>query len=228
MDRHLFDIMWEVYRDVDGKQPIRSFPRIVLRHQRHVAPPLLGVARHSASTCWGMRSTFIPGVSLSQIRVSRGSACSAAASASIRHPVRRSCISTPAACGTGRACLTINWGVFPDGRTVHVPTDGVPLKDYELANADIEKRGSGDDAGSVAKPSFLAAPVQGQVERRGRRSRAWSEKPTPAVMAAPPRPPRRRRCRAPSRSSRLRCRARFGRYADRAALEAKPATAETR
>jgi len=23
MDRHLFDILWEVYRDVDGKKPIQ-------------------------------------------------------------------------------------------------------------------------------------------------------------------------------------------------------------
>ena len=35
--------------------------------------------------------------------------------------------------------------VFPDGRTVHVPSDGVPLKGYELARAEIEKRGNGDD-----------------------------------------------------------------------------------
>jgi hypothetical protein len=32
--------------------------------------------------------------------------------------------------------------VFPDGRTVHVPTDGQPLPGYALALADIEKRGS--------------------------------------------------------------------------------------
>ena len=40
--------------------------------------------------------------------------------------------------------------VFPDGRTVHVPTDGNPLKGYELARADIEKRGHGDDAVQAA------------------------------------------------------------------------------
>jgi hypothetical protein len=46
--------------------------------------------------------------------------------------------------------------VFPDGRTVHVPTDGTPLKGYELAKADIERRGTGDDSGG-SKPNFLAA-----------------------------------------------------------------------
>src|SRR6202042_3975070 len=46
--------------------------------------------------------------------------------------------------------------VFPDGRTVHLPTDGKPLKGYELARADIEKRGDGDDASKVSKPSLFA------------------------------------------------------------------------
>jgi hypothetical protein len=32
--------------------------------------------------------------------------------------------------------------VFPDGRTVHIPSDGKPLRNYALALADIEKRGT--------------------------------------------------------------------------------------
>ncbi|MCO6763634.1 hypothetical protein KQH43_31565, partial [Streptomyces sp. EL5] len=46
--------------------------------------------------------------------------------------------------------------VFPDGRTVHVPTDGMPLKGYELAKADIERRGNGDDAAIISKPTLFA------------------------------------------------------------------------
>jgi hypothetical protein len=46
--------------------------------------------------------------------------------------------------------------VFPDGRTVHIPTDGTPLKGYELAKADIERRGNGDDAATIAKPTLFA------------------------------------------------------------------------
>jgi hypothetical protein len=34
--------------------------------------------------------------------------------------------------------------VFPNGRTVHVPTDGRPLPGYALALADIQKRGSSE------------------------------------------------------------------------------------
>ncbi|MDP1883245.1 MAG: DUF882 domain-containing protein, partial [Bradyrhizobium sp.] len=47
--------------------------------------------------------------------------------------------------------------VFPDGRTVHVPSNGKPLKGYELALADIEKRGGGDDVSSGGKPGLFAA-----------------------------------------------------------------------
>jgi len=48
--------------------------------------------------------------------------------------------------------------VFPDGRTVHVPSNGGPLKGYELARADIERRGNGDDAATVGKkPSLFAS-----------------------------------------------------------------------
>ena len=53
--------------------------------------------------------------------------------------------------------------VFPDGRTVHVPTDGKPLKGYELALADIEKRGNGDDAATVGKkPGLFASLFKGK------------------------------------------------------------------
>jgi hypothetical protein len=69
--------------------------------------------------------------------------------------------------------------VFPDGRTVHIPTDGVPLKGYELARADIEKRGKGDDAATVAKPSFFAALF------RSGKSNDDEDEATTAVEAKP-------------------------------------------
>jgi hypothetical protein len=76
--------------------------------------------------------------------------------------------------------------VFPDGRTVHIPTDGVPLKNYELARADIERRGDGDAAATVTKPSFLAALFKGgrsgDDEDEGASVSAANAKPV--VMAA--------------------------------------------
>ena len=47
--------------------------------------------------------------------------------------------------------------LFPDGRTVHIPSDGTPLKGYELARAEIEKRDGGDGALTKSSPSLWAA-----------------------------------------------------------------------
>jgi hypothetical protein len=54
--------------------------------------------------------------------------------------------------------------VFPDGRTVHVPSDGNPLKGYELARADIERRGDGDVSSSSGGQigGFLTALFKGK------------------------------------------------------------------
>src|SRR5260370_2167895 len=52
--------------------------------------------------------------------------------------------------------------VFPDGRTVHVPSDGTPLKGYELARADLENRGNGEGASTKSLPNLFAALFKGK------------------------------------------------------------------
>jgi Bacterial protein of unknown function (DUF882) len=76
--------------------------------------------------------------------------------------------------------------VFPDGRTVHVPTDGKPLRGYELALADIEKRGNGDDAASVSKPGLFAKLFRGKSSDDDEEAGApvVNEKPAPATVVA--------------------------------------------
>jgi hypothetical protein len=80
--------------------------------------------------------------------------------------------------------------VFPDGRTVHLPANGGPMKGYELARADIERRGNGDDAASVGKkPSLFAALFRGSKSNdeddEAGSAPVKNEKPAPAsVMAA--------------------------------------------
>ena len=159
MDRHLFDILWEVYRDVDGKQPIQIISayrspgtNAMLRHRSAHT----GVARHSQHMLGHAMDLSIPGVPLEQIRfaglrLQRGGVGFYPTSGSpfvhldtgnIRHWPRM----------THDQLVK----VFPDGRTVHVPSDGVPLKGYELARAEIEKRGDGDGAATIGKPGLLA------------------------------------------------------------------------
>jgi len=165
MDRHLFDILWEVYRDVDAKQPIQIISSyrspgtnaMLRRRSAHT-----GVARHSQHMLGHAMDFFIPGVPLEQIRfaglrLQRGGVGFYPASGSpfvhldtgnIRHWPRMTHDQLAR--------------VFPDGRTVHIPADGVPLKGYELARAEIEKRGNGDDAATVSAPSLLARLFRGK------------------------------------------------------------------
>ena len=157
MDPHLFDIIWEVYRDVDGKKPIqiisayRSPATNAMLHRRSS-----GVARFSQHMLGHAMDFFIPGVPLEQIRFAglrlqrggvgfyptSGSPFVHLDTGSIRH--------WP---GISRDLLA---KVFPDGRTVHIPTDGKPMKGYELARADIEARDGNDNAMKKSSPSLWA------------------------------------------------------------------------
>jgi len=157
MDPHLFDILWEVYRDVDGKKPIqiissyRSPATNAMLHRRSS-----GVARFSQHMLGHAMDFFIPGVPLEQIRFAglrlqrggvgfyptSGSPFVHLDTGSIRH--------WP---GMTHDQLA---KVFPDGRTVHLPTDGKPLRGYELARADIEARDGGDNALKKSSPSLWA------------------------------------------------------------------------
>jgi uncharacterized protein YcbK (DUF882 family) len=158
MDRHLFDILWEVYRDVDGKKPIQ----IISAYRSPATNAMLrrrssGVARFSQHMLGHAMDMYIPDVPLEQIRFAglrlqrggvgfyptSGSPFVHLDTGSIRHWPRMSHDQLAR--------------LFPDGRTVHVPSDGTPLRGYELARADIEKRDSGDEALTRTKPNLFAA-----------------------------------------------------------------------
>ena len=188
MDRHLFDILWEVYRDVDGKKPIQ----IISSYRSPATNAMLrrrssGVARFSQHMLGHAMDFFIPDVPLEQIRYAglrlqrggvgfyptSGSPFVHLDTGSIRHWPRMTHDQLAK--------------VFPDGRTVHVPTDGVPLKGYELAKADIERRGNGGDASIKSKPSLFAALFRGKSNDEDDESAAIpaaSEKSTSASLMA--------------------------------------------
>jgi uncharacterized protein YcbK (DUF882 family) len=187
MDRHLFDILWEVYRDVDAKQPIQIISSyrspatnaMLRRRSAHT-----GVARFSQHMLGHAMDFYIPGVPLEQIRFAglrlqrggvgfyptSGSPFVHLDTGSIRHWPRM----------THDQLVR----VFPDGRTVHIPSDGVPLKGYELAKAEIEKRGNGDDAATIGKPSFLAALFKGKSAAGSDEDDEGAAPAAPSVIAA--------------------------------------------
>jgi uncharacterized protein YcbK (DUF882 family) len=190
MDRHLFDILWEVYRDVDGKKPIQ----IISAYRSPATNSMLrrrssGVARFSQHMLGHAMDFYIPDVPLEQIRAAglrlqrggvgfyptSGSPFVHLDTGSVRHWPRMTHDQLAR--------------VFPDGRTVHLPANGGPMKGYELARADIERRGNGDDAASVGKkPSLFAALFRGgksnDEEDEGASASVKNEKPAPASIAA--------------------------------------------
>jgi hypothetical protein len=157
MDPHLFDIIWEVYRDVGGDKPIqiissyRSPATNAMLHRRSS-----GVARFSQHMLGHAMDFFIPGVPLEQIRFAglrlqrggvgfyptSGSPFVHLDTGSIRH--------WP---GMTHDQLA---KVFPDERTVHMASDGRPMKGFELARADIESRDGSDSAMKKSSPSLWA------------------------------------------------------------------------
>jgi uncharacterized protein YcbK (DUF882 family) len=176
MDPHLFDLLWEVNRDVGGTKPIE----VICGYRSAGTNSMLrarssGVAQNSQHVNGQAIDFEIPGVPLEKIREvglrlqrggvgfypTSGSPFVHLDTGSVRHWPRMT-----------REQLV---KVFPNGRTVHIPSDGQPLPGYALALADIEARGgtpnnvslaaarqAGIDVASVetsarkSKPGFLA------------------------------------------------------------------------
>ncbi len=177
MDPHLFDLLWETYREVGGREPIQ----VVCGYRAPQTNAMLrartsGVAEFSEHTHGQAMDFYIPGVPLSEIRAvglrlqrggvgfypTSGSPFVHLDTGSVRHWPRMT-----------REQLV---KIFPDGRTVHVPTDGRPLSGYALALADIERRG-----GSVSALSLASARDAGMIDESG--VAAGETKPPRSLLA---------------------------------------------
>jgi uncharacterized protein YcbK (DUF882 family) len=145
MDPRLIDVVWEAYRDLDAKGPIH----VVCGYRSPATNAMLrrrsrGVAQFSQHMLGKAMDFFIPGANLEALR-----------EAGLR--LQRGGVGFYPTSGSPFVHLDVGsvrmWPrmshdqlarVFPDGRTVHVPSDGHPLKNYALALADIQKRGSSE------------------------------------------------------------------------------------
>jgi uncharacterized protein YcbK (DUF882 family) len=213
MDPHLFDLLWETYREVDGTQPIQ----VVCGYRSPATNAMLrarstGVAQFSQHTEGHAMDFYIPGVPLEKIRIvglrlQRGGVGFYPTSGS---PFVH--LDTGAVRHWPRMTHDQLAKVFPDGRTVHIPSDGQPLANYALALADVESHGAmpsamsletarehGIDTSSAGRPtrSLLArifGPKQDD-EERGDEQAAAAPAPkrarTPTVVASLAPPPTR-------------------------------------
>jgi uncharacterized protein YcbK (DUF882 family) len=142
MDPHLFDIIWEVYRESGSTQPIdvlsgyrspqtnamlRRRSRQVAEHSQHMQGKAVdahfldvstGRIRDIAMRMQAGGVGFYPTGNTPWVHIDSGS---------VRYWPKMS-----------RDALT---RLFPDGKTVFIPADGQPMPGYELARAEIEARG---------------------------------------------------------------------------------------
>jgi uncharacterized protein YcbK (DUF882 family) len=143
MDPHLFDVIWEVSREVGGDKVIH----VVCGYRSPETNAMLrrrssGVAQFSQHTLGKAMDFYVPGAPLEELR-----------EAGLR--LQRGGVGYYPSSGSPFVHLDVgsvrHWPrmthdqlarVFPNGRTVHIPSDGHPLPGYALALADIEKRGS--------------------------------------------------------------------------------------
>lgn len=139
MDPRLFDLVWEVYQDVGGSQPIN----VVSAYRSPATNEMLrssssGVAENSQHTKGNAMDFFIPGVPLAKLRAAAmrkqvgGVGFYPTSGSPFVHLDTGSVRAWPR---MTRAQLK---EIFPDGRTMHVPTDGTPLSQegYQIALAE--------------------------------------------------------------------------------------------
>ncbi len=165
MDPRLFDVIWEVSREVGGDKTIH----VVCGYRSPATNAMLrrrsrGVAQFSQHMLGKAMDFYVPGAPLEELR-----------DAGLR--LQRGGVGYYPSSGSPFVHLDVgsvrHWPrmshdqlarVFPNGRTVHIPSDVHPLSGYALALADIEKRGSsppsqtslGSAQAGVRKKSLLA------------------------------------------------------------------------
>jgi uncharacterized protein YcbK (DUF882 family) len=171
MDPRLFDLIWEVYRESGSKDYIH----VVSGYRSPTTNAMLrsrsrGVAKHSQHMLGKAMDFFLPDVPLAKLRriglqlqeggvgyyPTSGSPFVHMDVGSVRHWPRM----------TRKQLLA----VFPNGRTLHIPTDGKPLPGYDIALADYKKRTNGGTVGyAVASASDVSSASGDTGAKRGGR-----------------------------------------------------------
>ena len=202
IDPRLIDVVWERTRNGGGKGPIK----VVCGYRSPATNAMLcwrsrGVFHFSQHMLGRAMDFFIPGVPL---EASRNRIAAAARRRGLLSDLRLAF--RPYGAGSVRKWprMTREQLVrgFPDGRTVHIPTDGNPLPGYALALADIRKRGSEPSEKSSKRRAMPASrsPTPASLRTAAIRSPGCSVSgATTTRTTTPPRrrrrPRQRRRCR---------------------------------
>jgi uncharacterized protein YcbK (DUF882 family) len=150
MDPRLIDLVWEVQRETGSNAPLE----VVCGYRSPQTNAMLrrrseGVARFSQHMLGRAMDFYIPGISLEKVR-------------EIGLRLARGGVGFYPESGSPFVHMDVGgirmWPrmtreelarVFPDGRTVQIPTDGKPLPGYAVALAEVTKRGAAPSANSL-------------------------------------------------------------------------------
>lgn len=169
MDPHLFDLVWEVYQESGS----HDYIHVVSGYRSPATNAMLrrrsrGVAKYSQHMLGKAMDFFLPDVPLAKLRriglqlqdggvgyyPTSGSPFVHMDVGSVRHWPRMS-----------RKELL---AVFPQGKTLHIPSDGKPLPGYDIALANYQRRMAGQtDSYAVASLTDTMGSG-GQSKRKGR------------------------------------------------------------
>ncbi|MDJ1158294.1 DUF882 domain-containing protein [Chelatococcus sp. SYSU_G07232] len=169
MDPKLFDIVWEVQREVGSREAIH----VVSAYRAPETNAMLrrrsrAVAKHSQHMLGKAMDFYLPDVGMDKVRaiamrLQRGGVGYYPTSFNpFVHLDAGSVRSWPRMTRDQLARL------FPDGKTVHLPADGRPLEGYDVAAAEIIARG-----GSVAGYASAYADA-GEAAQPTRRKSLWA------------------------------------------------------
>jgi uncharacterized protein YcbK (DUF882 family) len=169
MDPRLIDLVWEVQRETGSNAPIE----VVCGYRSPQTNAMLrrrseSVARFSQHMLGRAMDFYIPGISLEQVR-------------EVGLRLARGGVGFYPESGSPFVHMDVGgirmWPrmtheelarVFPDGRTVQIPTNGKPLPGYALALAEVTKRGAVPSANSLEAARNAGIDVGTQVASNDR------------------------------------------------------------
>lgn len=179
MDPELLDLVWEVYKKVGARDHIY----VVSSYRSPATNNMLrkrskGVARNSQHTLGKAMDFYIPGVNLAKLRAAglrkhvggvgyyprSGSPFVHMDTGSVRHWPKMS-----------RSQLA---RVFPNGKTLHIPSDGRRMKNYNLALAEVK---SGKNRRS--SPTLVASSNSVEPRSPNTRNQSVTSAPRPTPPA---------------------------------------------
>jgi uncharacterized protein YcbK (DUF882 family) len=151
MDPKLFDIVWEAYQAARG----RDYIHVVSAYRSPATNSMLrkrssGVAEKSQHTLGKAMDFYIPGVKLSTLRA----VALRLQGGGVGYYPRSGSPFVHLDVGSVRHWPRMNrnelMALFPDGKTIHLPTDGKPLPGYQQALAAYKSRKASGSAVQVA------------------------------------------------------------------------------